>query len=97
MRAHFVGVRSRVEPVGGLLLDQLPRELQLAVLYLGPGNVDVLDRSHFRRVEQLLHDEAVLARGKYLCAAPDAILSRRDLVDISAVGCHDLPPPLAMA
>src|SRR5581483_1853082 len=56
---HLVLVRGGVEGFGGLLLDQLARELQLGVLDLGLGDLDVADLPHLVGVEQLLHHEAV--------------------------------------
>src|SRR5581483_4095631 len=56
---HLVLVRGGVEGFGGLLLDQLARELELRVLDLGLGDLDVADLPHLVGVEQLLHHEAV--------------------------------------
>jgi len=38
----------------------LLRQLELGVAHLGLRDVDVLDRAHFARVEELLHHQAVL-------------------------------------
>src|SRR6185503_19815021 len=55
----FVLVGARVESLGGLLLDDLLRELELGVLHLGPRDLDFRDRAHFGGVEELLHHQAV--------------------------------------
>ena len=86
-RAHVVGVRGRVELVGGLLLDQLLRELQLHVLDVGLGNVDVLDRPHLGGVEELLHDERVAVAVRDRADHHDVLLAARGpAADRAAVG-----------
>ena len=72
-RAHLVGISARIEPVGGLLLDQLLRELELRVAHFGLRNVDVLDGAHFARVHELLHHQAVLDRADH----DDVLLAAR--------------------
>ena len=59
-RSHVVRVSAGIEGVGGLLIDQLARELELGFFHLGLRNLDVLDRSDFAAVEKLLHDQSLL-------------------------------------
>src|SRR6266581_2170147 len=63
--AHLVLVCAGIEFVGSLLLDQLLRELELGVLHFRLRDLDLLDRSHFAGVEQLLHDQAVFDRSDH--------------------------------
>ena len=82
-RAHLVDVRGGIERIGSLLLDQLPRELELGLLDLAFRDLDLLDRPHLAGVKKLLHDEALQNRPDH----HDVLLAARAIAtDGAALG-----------
>ena len=63
--AQLVLERRGLEALGGLLLDELARELELGGLHLGLRDLELARRAHFGRKVQLLHREHIADRTQH--------------------------------